>query len=318
MKKAIILFVVFLTPTLFFGQKDSTAKADSIKLADSLKVPKYWKTDGSYNFAISRVNLQNWAGGGQSSLSFSSFFKYHVRYEKNKVSWDNSLDLGYGMARLGDNENLFKKSDDQLIILSKVNYAINKNWDFSALLDFRSQIANGFTYTADTTQPKGEKSTLISRFLAPGYLLSSVGFGYKKSDKFFAMISPATGKFTFVMEDNLSAQGAFGVTPGQNVRAEFGSLLKVGYKNEILKNVFLKSNLNLFSAYSTFGNIDVNWENVFQFKINEYLTTTFSTLLIYDDDIKIAVDRNGDGITDGKGPRIQYKDALNVGFLYKF
>jgi len=53
-------------------------------------------------------------------------------------------------------------------------------------------------------------------------------------------------------------------------------------------------------------------------KINKFLTASLSTHLIYDDDINIAVDRNDDGINDGNGPRIQFKEVLSLGLSYQF
>ncbi len=300
MKKIVFAFLVGLVTIPAFSQSDST-KADT----------SYWKKGGSYNLAFTRINLQNWAGGGQSSVSFSTLLKLHADYNKKKVSWSNHLDVGYGIARVGSKKALFKKSDDQIILTSKLTYGLKKMVRATGLLDFRSQLANGFKYTADTTEESGERSTLISRFLAPGYLLTSIGAEYK-SKVFYGVLSPLTGKMTFVLDDGLAAVGSFGVEPGKNIRSQLGSMVKLGYKKEVMKNVELNTNLVLFSGYDSFGDIDVNWDLTLQFKVNDYLTTTFSTLIIYDDDIDVT--RN-DGTV---GPGTQYKDVLNVGFLYKF
>ncbi len=53
-------------------------------------------------------------------------------------------------------------------------------------------------------------------------------------------------------------------------------------------------------------------------QINKYITTTIGTTLIYDNDIMIKVDDNEDGVIDAVGPRLQFKEVLNVGFMYKF
>lgn len=311
MKKLLTIIIVLVTIQLSAQDTTSAAKEE----------PKdtTWMADGSFGTALTRVNLQNWTGGGQSSLSLSTIFKGHLKYEKKNVLWDNSLDVGYGQARVGGSESRFKKSDDQLIFVSKVYRKISKRWNFSGMLDFRSQLANGFSYSEDSTAKFGEKATLISRFLAPGYLLATAGFTYRYDDVFYATIAPMSGsKFTFVTHEGLSNAGAYGVDSGKKVRMEIGSMIKLGVKKEIMENVSIKSNLTLFSGLSTFGNIDVNWETILQFKINDYLTTTFTTLLIYDDDIDVEIDSNEDGEVDKKGPRIQYKDVLNIGFLYKF
>lgn len=301
MKKILLITLITVSSINVFAQTETSSDTS------------YWKKGGSYNLAFTRVNLQNWSGGGQSSVSFSTLLKLSADYNKGKISWANSLDLGYGIARVGSKDALFKKSDDQLILVSKFSYKLKKEkLKLTGLLDFRSQIANGYSYSPDTSEKSGEKSTLISRFLAPGYLLASAGLEYKNKI-FYVLASPVTGKMTLVMEDGLAAVGAFGVDPGKNTRTQFGSLIKMGFKKEVMKNVDLNTNLVLFSGYDSYGDIDVNWDVTLQFKINDYLSTTFSTLVIYDDDINIV--RAKDNTV---GPGIQYKDVLNIGFLYKF
>lgn len=261
----------------------------------------YWKKGGSFNVNFTRSTIsENWAAGGQNAISLSSMLKLFANKEKDKVSWSNSLDMAYGLAKIGDVG--VRKSDDQILFLSKYGYRFKKNWNFTALADFRTQFTTGYTYTDDLVNPGEQIETSISGFMAPAYLLKSIGVEYKKDD-FFALISPLTGKSTFVLDQDFADAGAYGVDPGSNYRFEFGALVKAGYKVVIMDNVEYSTNLNLFSAYETFGHIDVNWENVIIFKVNDYLSTTFTTMLIYDDDI------------DGE---VQYKDVLNIGLLYKF
>jgi hypothetical protein len=57
-------------------------------------------------------------------------------------------------------------------------------------------------------------------------------------------------------------------------------------------------------------------------KVNKYISVSFNTHLMYDDNIDIPIDRNGDGIKTGPGDfagkRIQFKEIFGVGFSYKF
>jgi hypothetical protein len=53
-------------------------------------------------------------------------------------------------------------------------------------------------------------------------------------------------------------------------------------------------------------------------KVNNFLSVNFISNLIYDDDIKIKKDKNGDGIFESEGPAIQFKQLLGVGFNFKF
>ncbi len=51
---------------------------------------------------------------------------------------------------------------------------------------------------------------------------------------------------------------------------------------------------------------------------NEYLSANIVTHLIYDDDIDIPVDENGDGVFDSAGPRVQFMEMFGVGLSLKF
>ena len=300
MKKTVLSLLLYFLLTVSFAQNDST----SIQ-----KDTTYWTKGGVYNLNMTRVSLNNWAGGGDNSLSIASMLKLFANHKKGKHAWDNSLDLSYGIAKVGEKE--FRKSDDQLLFLSKYGYKIKSNINFSGLIDFRSQMGAGYTYAPDPLDASKEISTGISNFLAPAYILKSIGIEYKKGN-FFAVASPLTGKTTIVNDKVLSDAGKFGVEPGEKVRFELGALIKSGYKISLMKNVDFSTNVTFFAAYEQIEHIDVNWETTTQFKINDYLSTTFTTQLLYDDDISILKSDNTNG------PAVQYKDVLNIGLLYKF
>lgn len=52
-------------------------------------------------------------------------------------------------------------------------------------------------------------------------------------------------------------------------------------------------------------------------KVNEYISATVNTLLLYDDDILIKIDEDGAG-NPVLGKRAQFKEVIGVGFTYKF
>ena len=73
---------------------------------------------------------------------------------------------------------------------------------------------------ADTVNLDVNQENYISKFMAPGYLMVSLGIDWKPKEYFSIMISPLTSKITFVNDDQLAAIGAFGVDPGDKYRAE--------------------------------------------------------------------------------------------------
>lgn len=297
------------------------AEANRLKgiVADSIKP---WKVGGYISLNGQQVSLTNWAAGGMNSISIAGLVNVFAKYKKGKITWDNSLELGYGAIKQGNNKKWWK-NDDKIQFSSKFGRELKKNWYATALADFRTQFANGYNYPND--------SVYISKFMAPGYALAALGFDYKPGDKFSVFIAPVAGKFTFVNDDTLAKKGAFGVQkeirdPNDNSiitqhylksRAEFGAYFKMQYKTAVMENITFQTALELFSNYlHNPQNVDVNWTTLTTFKVNNYVSATLSTQLIYDDDIKVL--RNAGDQKGTTGPDVQFKQVLGVGFNYKF
>lgn len=296
---SIIVMCLFIS-TALIGQEKTEA-------------PKLWKKAGDFSINFSQVSFSNWAAGGKNSVSGVALFNYSANYLKDRVSWDNSLNMGYGLLK--EQNRSVVKSEDKLEISSKVGYKMTEagKWFFSGLTNFRTQFADGFNYTNKDYPER------ISTFFAPAYLTLAVGFDYKPTDKFTLFMSPLSGKFTFVADKELADAGAFGVDPGKKSRAEMGGTLKSELKFKVVKNVDAVTNLTLFSNYlKNPQNIDVNWDFRLNMKINEYLSANLLTNMIYDDDIQVPIDSNDDGIIDGKGRRIQLKQLFGAGLSLKF
>ena len=328
MKKKIFCILLLSIAINSFSQevtKDDAAKVqseiDKLKAiaADSVKP---WKVGGVISINGQQVSLTNWSAGGNNSISLGGLVNVFAKYKKGKITWDNNLELGYGVIKQGDNKQWWK-NDDKIQFSSKFGRQLKKSWYATALGDFRTQFADGFNYPND--------SVYISRFMAPGYALAAIGFDYKPNDHFSAFIAPVTGKFTFVNDDSLARYGAFGVQkeirdPNQGGkitqnykthREEFGAYLKVQYQTKVMENITFQTVLELFSNYlNNPQNVDVNWTTLTTFKVNKFISATLATQLIYDDDIKVL--RNAGDQKGTIGPDVQFKQVLGVGFTYKF
>ncbi|MBB6613090.1 DUF3078 domain-containing protein [Pontibacter sp. Tf4] len=290
-------------------------------LTDSLETAREdWDFGGTGTINFSQVSLSNWAAGGQSSLSVLGIANVFGNYKKGKNTWNNTLGLTYGTIKL-QNQRI-RKSDDRLELNIKYGRQATSDWFYSAQVNFRSQLTPTYTVSRDT---------LLSNFLSPASVLASLGMDYKPNDKLSVFISPVTGKFTIVHDQKLADAGAFGVEAaekdalgnpipgtGQNFRKEFGGFVNVRYKNEVLKNVVLQSKLDLFSNYlHNPKNIDMNWENQVDLKVNSFLSASIFLHMVYDDDILIKTGQNDDG-SDIRQPRLQLKESLGIGLSYKF
>jgi hypothetical protein len=323
---SISLFTMAFTGVAQDVTKDEAAKlqleSDKLKgiAADTIK---NWKFGGVISFNGQQVSLTNWAAGGSNSISFGGIISVYARYKKGKDTWDNSVDLGYGILRQGENKNWWK-TDDKIQLTTKYGRQAFKKWYYTALGDFKTQFTNGYNYPND--------SVYISRFMAPAYGIIALGFDYKPNKNFSLFIAPFTGKFTIVNDDSLARHGAYGVDKeirdpyngGKIVqhykthREEFGAYLKMQYQTKIMENITFQTMLELFDNYLYKPeNIDVNWTTLTTFKVNKFISATLTTQLIYDDDILLTRTANNDR-KGTVGPDVQFKQVLGVGFNYKF
>jgi hypothetical protein len=288
----ILLFTILIIQQV--NAQETKPATDTVTKKDT----SYWTKGGFSSLTFNQVTLKNWSAGGENALSATALLNLYANYKKNKIVWDNSLDLGYGILK-SDVEKL-RKNEDKIDLLSKFGYKAIKKLYYSALFNYKTQFAEGFNYPND--------STVVSKFNAPAYINISLGLDYKPNNYFSLYVSPASGKFTIVNDNALSGLGMYGVEPGKKVRSEFGASMNASFKKDVVKNVNIISKLSLFDNYTdkdktNRSNVDVNWEVMINIKAGKYLTTSITTNLIYDDNVI---------------KRTQFKEALGVGASVKF
>ena len=308
MKKLLLSLLTFLTflPTVFAQEADTT---------------KYWNWGGAGTINVGQVALSNWAAGGQGTVNVLGLASLFANYKRGTSAWDNTLNVNYGGNKTGKDK--FRKSDDKLELNAKYGRHAFGKWYYAGQFNLKTQLTPTFFKDTDS---------VISDFMSPAFILISLGLDYRPNEDFSLFISPATGKFTLVKSQRLADAGAFGVKPGElnkdgfrvpntgeRFREEIGAYLAMRLRRDLMENIKLQTRLELYSSYNNNpSNIDVNWENRLDMKVNKFISVSLITELIYDDDIMIAVDRNDDGIYEGAGPRTQFKETLGVGLSYKF
>jgi hypothetical protein len=326
--KKIILFLLIISHINGISQ-DNQPKIDLEKQVEDLAKQKSdtispWKKGGVITISGQQVSLTNWSAGGQSAISANTLINLFASYVKDKNSWVSQLDIAYGVIKQGDNKTWWK-NDDRIQLTSKYGRKGYKNMFYTALLDFRSQLAEGYNYPNDSVK--------ISNFLAPAYIISALGADIKPNPNFSLLLAPITARATIVNDQTLADAGAFGVQKaeygtdatgkviitknGLKHREEFGGYLKMQFQQKVMDNVNFQTMLELFSNYLVKpGNIDVNWTTLTSMKVNKYISATFSTQLMYDDDIAIL--RNTGSKKGTFGPDLQFKQVLAIGMTYKF
>ena len=289
--------------------QDQTVKSLKDESAKTIKkeedtTQRRWRRGGIYSLNLAQGSLSNWAAGGDEfSLTLTSYLNLYSFYKEGRHSWDNTLDFNFGYVNttsLGG-----RKNDDRLDVLSKYGYALDSSWNLSGLVNFRSQLARGYTY------PDG-KRTFSSAFFSPAYILTSIGFDYKPGPNFSFFISPITSRWVIVKDDSLSAKGLYGVAPGKHSNMEVGAFASANYIKEISPSLQYRGRLDLFSNYRhNPQNIDLFMTNVFSVKLSRILSASWNLDFIYDDDVRIFG-------KNGSSPALQVKSLVGVGLQVKF
>jgi len=287
---------------------------------------KGWIKGGFFNINLSQVSNSNWiaAGGDKFSLSVATSLNLYATRKWKRNTWDNSLDIQYGLVNtttLG-----VRKVNDRIDFISKYGY-LPKKWktvSISSLVQFRSQIADGFEYDYFSTPTKRRNSG----FFAPAYItLAPIGFDWKPNSWFSLFGSPVVARWTIASNDPYSyasPNGVFngnketplatlyGVDPSNPVRGEFGAFITATLKKDIMKNVNYYSKLDLYSNYlKNPQNVDVFWTNQIKMKVNKWIQVSYSLDMLYDDDVK-------NPSSPARPLGLQVLSTLGVGFAAKW
>lgn len=314
---------------------------------------RHWTNSLQTKLDFGQTSLTNWAAGGNNSISLKTFIDANANYAKDKMFWNNRLQLDYGFQYTSD-KPIMQKTDDRIYLESKWGYQAKDKLYYSANFSFRSQFSN--TYEYPTPGAKADGSALgegeeynaadwraarvhKSGFLSPAYTNLALGLDYKPLNWLTVNFAPLTGGFVIV--DNPTLRASYsqplkkeyegvsqlptlddGTTVDGNVyksaKFEFGAQLKVDFKVNVNDNFSFSSQVVLFSDYlDKPQNLRVNWDNRIDWKLARFFSFTIMTNLIYDDNVMIVSEKDSDRYPGGK-QRVQFKESLSFGFVYTF
>jgi hypothetical protein len=266
---------------------------------EAAKDTTYWDSEFSVGLNFNQAAFSgNWKSGGVNSIAFGSIASGKANYAKDKFSWDNQVELIYGLVK-NDGQEL-RKSNDRIFFDSKVGYKINEKWGYFASLNFITQFTDGFDYS-------GDEPILISGFFSPAFITSGFGFEYKPNDEFALRLAPFSPRFTFVTNTDIinNVPENYGVPAGQTLRTEW-----LAFQLFMTWNKKFNDKLTLNSRYQMFANletlapktVDHRLDLTIIAKITKYVDVTFTSINVYDLDMDSG---------------IQFSQALALGILYK-
>ena len=338
MKKFIILLAALTVAVAPLSaqdaQKAAAEAAAALTAATDVPVaapkPVYWTNTVLNQINFGQTSLWNWAAGGYNNYTLAAAIDANANYKKDKMIWNNRLQLDYGFLYSAD-KPILQKTKDRIYFESKWGYETPvRHLSYSAFFDFKTQFNDNWKYGTPKNTEGHEPSiqdwldarTLMSDLLSPAYINFGVGILWTPKPWFSLNFSPVAADFVVV--HNPLLRNTYGMElrdltldpkDGNNfkpLRFGLGAQLKADAKWIVNDNFSYTTQLVLFSNYLHKPlNLRVNWDNKVCWKLAKYFALTLSTNLIYDENVKVKE------IADGsKVPAVQFKEFLEFGFTY--
>lgn len=288
---------------------DAKVASDSLAIAHLAADSIPWKYKANVGAGFNMTELNNWAGGGQDAITIRALFIGSLDYAEQRFSWENDLDVGYSLTKQGDIQ--FRKADDRIIFGTKASIKQTDWLRYTGFVDFRTQFYAGYNY--DQPIPGQDDEFLkISNFMAPAYLTGSLGLEWTPVPEFRLLAAPIASRSIFVLDEDLSNIGAFGVTPGETSLTDIGVVVNASVNWDIVENVTWKARLNTFGRYEAIDLWVVTLENAILMKVNSFIRVGILTDVFYDDRVPVLRDDNT------VGPATQLRNQLVIEFQHMF
>jgi hypothetical protein len=260
------------------------AQAQIVKV-DSLT---NWKKSFKAGLNLNQASFSsNWKAGGVNSLGFNTLLNFKANYKKDKISWDNEFDLLYGMV--SNQGQGYRKTLDRIYFDTKYGRALNAKWNMFVALNFLTQFAKGYKYEKDMNN--ADSAVLISNFLAPAFITTSIGFQYEPSPAFKLRISPFSPRITIVQDPTRFtksvAEKPYGVDSTNTVRYEWlAAQILAEFNKDLATNLNLKWRYMLFANYENlnFKEIDHRLDIALTAKVSKFINVSLTGIMLYDYD----------------------------------
>ena len=296
-----------------------------------------WTISSGFGLDLSGLGIINpKVGGGTGRFSLGGLGNIAANRKAERSFWNNQLSLQLSTQRVGrtslSQPEGFQKNLDVLRLTSTYGYKIGSDkWFASADLLAQTQLLK--TYKSNYLKPvtlDGKADIVVSKFLAPLLIQFSPGVTYKPNAHLSFQYSPVAVRYIFVADDSLAFLDIHGndvtrdangtITSFKNYFLGLGSELVGRYENKYFKDrLAYNSTLRLFSNYLDGPqNIDVLFTNNFSIQIFKGLSLDLLGELFYDQDVKMNLDENDNGIYGDTGDRQAPATQLTGAFMLKY
>lgn len=336
MKKVITLVAALIATTTVLSAQD--AQKVAAKVAETLTAasdvpeaepkPQYWTNSILNQINFGQTSLWNWAAGGYNNYTLAAAIDANANYKKEKMIWNNRLQLDYGFLYSAD-KPIFQKTKDRIYFESKWGYETPvRHLSYSAFFDFKTQFDDNWKYGTPKNEEGHEPSIkdwldareLMSGLFSPAYINFGLGVLWTPKPWFSLNFSPLAADIVVVQNPGLREKYGMPLRDGMEkgigenykpYRFGLGAQLKADAKWIINDDFSYTTQLVLFSDYlHKPQNLRVNWDNKVFWKLAKYFALTLSTNLIYDENVLVKE------VNGTKYPAVQFKEFLEFGFTY--
>lgn len=264
--------------------------------------PNFWTCSGNYSLQLMQNTVSgNWYKGGESSYSMLGSVTMEANYNnKQKIKWDNKLELRLGVQNTRtDSLHSVKSTEDLIRLTSKYGIQASKQWYYTIQMVANTQFIHSY---------KSNDSVLYSCFLAPFNLNLSLGMDYNvdwMNHKIKGTIHLAPVAYNLKYTRLLELSERLGIDAGKHALHDFGSQFTVNLSWQFTD--ILKWTTRL-SAYTAYSRAELEWENTFAMQISKWMSAQLFVYPRFDDSVA----------RDGNHGYWQFKEFASIGFAYSF
>ena len=271
--------------------------------------PNFWTIKGDYFLqGLQTYISNNWYKGGESNYSILGSITMEANYNnKQKLKWDNKLEMKLGMfTSKSDSVHTLKSSEDLLRLTSKLGLQASKRWYYTLQLLAETQLTRGF---------KSNDRKVYSDLFSPFILNLSLGMDYNveawnKKLTGTIHLAPLAYDMKYVDRNWFDSSNTwfptrFGLDADKHILHNFGSQFTIDLKWAIAENITYQTRMYGFTTYK---NAKWEWENTFTFNFNKYISTKLFLYPRFDDST----------VRDEDHGYFQFKEFMSLGFSYSF
>lgn len=294
---------VVTTPTNITEKAPAAPDApEAEKVNVVVKKPNFWKFSGAFNMHVNQLAFSgNWHQAHENNYNMLSTLQLKANYNnKQKVKWDNTLDVRLGMQTTkADTLRGMRTTEDLLRYTGNLGLQAIKRWDYTFQVIATTQSLKGYPVNSPN---------VISDIFSPITVNASIGMKYNISmfkNKLTGSINFGALSYNWKYCGREKLVKRNGIEEGHHTFKDYGSNITINTTFKFSNDVTWKMRLY---GYTSYKRALVEIENTVDFKISKYFSCSFYIYPRFDDNRS----------RDEHHGYWAFKETLSFGLSYSF